>query len=64
MSKETITINGREYQKFWTGSFSNPVSDGTVRCIFCGQVDDQGYHEDAKCCACPEWDGVDRQSAE
>lgn len=62
--KELITIEGRDYLKFWPRKLSDPVTDGTLRCIFCGQIDEPEFHEADKCCACPEWDGVNRQSAE
>lgn len=44
---ETITIGGREYSKFIP--WPKKVRDGTVRCFSCGQVDEDGYHDDALC---------------
>lgn len=45
MSKqETITIDGREYRKFIR--YPSAVSDGTCRCITCGQIDEQPWHDD------------------
>jgi hypothetical protein len=61
--EETITIGRRKYRKFWPTTFTEPVTDGTVRCIFCGQIDEPEFHENSKCCFSSEWDGVDRQSA-
>jgi hypothetical protein len=44
---DTIEINGRTYRRF----IPHPqvVDDGTVRCIFCGQIDDDPWH-DMKLC--------------
>lgn len=44
---ETIAIDGREYRKFIR--YPKPVNDGTCRCIMCGQIDEQPWH-DAEIC--------------
>lgn len=50
MSKpETITIDGQEYQKFIR--YPLPVTDGTCRCVTCGQIDEQPWHDPEICAA-------------
>lgn len=42
-----IAIGGRRYRRFIV--FPSPVTDGTVRCIFCGQIDEPEVHVDRDC---------------
>lgn len=44
---EMIEIDGRPYRKFI--HFPGPVDDGTFRCIRCGQIDEEEFHDDALC---------------
>lgn len=46
---EMITINGRQYRRFIR--FPAPVRDGTVRCIRCGQIDEDPHHDADLCLA-------------
>lgn len=58
MKPETITIDGREYRKFIP--YPAVVADGTCRCITCGQIDEEPYH-DPKVCAETRRDILARQ---
>jgi hypothetical protein len=49
-----IQIGRRSYRKFIP--YPQEVRDGTVRCIFCGQIDEPEYHEGKYCPASPEWE--------
>jgi hypothetical protein len=51
-SSEMITIGEREYRKFIR--YPEEVDDGTLRCIACGQIDEEEYHDQALCPACNE----------
>lgn len=42
-----VTIGDREYVQFIP--YPQAVRDGTVRCITCGQIDEDGYHDAALC---------------
>lgn len=42
-----IEIDGRRYQKFIR--YPAEVIDGTLRCIRCGQIDEEPFHEQAAC---------------
>jgi hypothetical protein len=44
---EKITIGGREYTKFIM--WPKKVRDGTFRCIRCGQIDEEEYHDPRLC---------------
>lgn len=44
---QTVTIAGRKYLKFIP--YPKPVTDGTVRCFMCGQIDEPEYHDDTCC---------------
>lgn len=47
MTEETITVGGHEYRRFIP--YPEPVTDGTTRCIACGQIDEPGVHDDEQC---------------
>lgn len=47
----TVIMDGRAYRKFI--AFPGPVDDGTLRCISCGQIDEEEFHDPAFCPACP-----------
>nr|WP_278374558.1 hypothetical protein [Brucella anthropi] len=48
MSKhEYIMIDGRRYRKFI--HFPEEVTDGTLRCIACGQIEDEPWHDEEIC---------------
>lgn len=44
---EKITIGDREYTRFIR--WPRLVRDGTVRCISCGQIDEEPWHDDKIC---------------
>ncbi len=44
---EMITVDGREYRKFIR--YPEEVTDGTLRCIRCGQIDEDEIHDHALC---------------
>jgi|GEM_PF-3420832 len=46
---ETVRINGRLYRKFIR--FPEEITDGTLRCIRCGQIDEEEYHDQDICVA-------------
>lgn len=48
-----ITIGSRQLVQFIP--FPQPVRDGTVRCIACGQIDEPEYHDNT---LCPELGGA------
>lgn len=48
-NSETVRINGRLYRKFI--SFPEEVTDGTLRCIRCGQIDEEEHHDNDICVA-------------
>lgn len=48
--RDTINIGGLRYRKFVP--YPEPIEDGTIRCIFCGQIDEPVYHDDRLCPAC------------
>lgn len=43
-----IDIGGRMVRRFIP--FPGPVEDDTVRCICCGQIDEDGFHDYEVCC--------------
>lgn len=44
---QTVEFSGQTYRKFiFPGE---PVDDGTVRCVFCGQIDEDEAHDAALC---------------
>lgn len=45
--EETIKIDGRSYRKFIR--HPEEITDGTLRCISCGQIDEDEYHDDDLC---------------
>lgn len=48
---EKITLpNGREVSKFIL--YPKAVRDGTYRCVDCGQIDDEPYHDPTLCPGC------------
>jgi hypothetical protein len=47
MSNERIQIGRKTYRKFIP--YPEEVRDGTVRCISCGQIDDEPWHDAALC---------------
>lgn len=53
---EKITVDGKEYTKFLP--ITKAVRDGTVRCIFCGQIDEPKYHDDRACPATESWENT------
>lgn len=46
-SEQMIDIDGRQYRKFIR--FPEEVDDGTLRCIRCGQIDEEEFHDDDLC---------------
>lgn len=46
---EMIKIGDREYRKFIP--FPEVITDGTHRCIRCGQIDEEDYHDHDLCVA-------------
>jgi hypothetical protein len=44
---DMIEINGTNYRRFIP--YPQPVTDGTVRCFFCGQIDEPQWHVDEDC---------------
>lgn len=44
---QMVSVEGRQHRKFiaWPG----PVNDGTSRCIACGQIDEEPWHDRAIC---------------
>mgnify|MGYP000656251172 CR=1 FL=1 len=52
---ETITFGGRTYRKFIR--YPGPVTDGTVRCFACGQIDEDGAHDPTLCPECDQYTG-------
>ena len=56
--REYIKIDGRRYRKFI--HFPEEVTDGTLRCIACGQIDDEPWHDPDICEAerKKHWDAV------
>lgn len=45
--EQYVEVDGVQYRKFIL--YPEPVNDGTSRCISCGQIDDERYHDDAFC---------------
>ena len=58
---ETITVGGREYRKFIP--YPERITDGTCRCIFCGQIDEPDYHEGRLCPASESYVSPDGRAA-
>lgn len=52
---EMIEIDGEKYRKFIR--YPEEVTDGTLRCIRCGQIDEDGFHDDDICRAALEGHG-------
>lgn len=46
-SVEKIAIGGREYSRFI--KWPKLVRDGTCRCIQCGQIDEEPWHDSELC---------------
>ena len=42
-----IVIDGRAYERFI--QYPRDINDGTLRCISCGQIDEEEYHDDRHC---------------
>lgn len=62
--EDEIVIGGRKYRRFLDPrGVQHPFDDGTLRCIRCGQIDDEPYH-DSDLCRSDIWQGVVRQVAE
>lgn len=57
MAEETITVDGREYRRFIP--YPEPITDGTTRCIACGQIDEPRIHDDEQCGMTASADSVD-----
>jgi hypothetical protein len=47
MAHERIQIGSKSYRKFIP--WPKPVTDGTVRCMACGQIDEPQWHDDSAC---------------
>jgi len=47
MREPHIEIDGVRYRRFIP--YPEPVTDGTVRCFFCGQIDEPRWHVAADC---------------
>ena len=45
--KQRIQIGRKSYRKFLP--YPSNVDDGTSRCIACGQIDEDGWHDSALC---------------
>ena len=60
--KPTITYEGQEYRQFIP--YPTKITDGTLRCIFCGQIDEEGPHDTKLCPAGDDFDAELRLSAE
>lgn len=45
-----IDVDGHKYRKFIR--FPEEVDDDTLRCIACGQIDEEEYHDDNLCRGC------------
>jgi len=44
---ETVRIGGKTHLRVWPRD--KPITDGTVRCMFCGQIDEAEYHDNRRC---------------
>jgi len=49
MTAETVEYHGKQVRRFV--SYPEPITDGTMRCGVCGQLDDEEFHDDAICAA-------------
>lgn len=49
ITKDFVLIHGKYYVRFWPMCLT--PTDGTVRCIFCGQIDEPEIHQGALCVA-------------
>lgn len=49
MSAEMISYDGRQVRRFV--SYPEPVTDGTIRCGVCGQLDEPEFHDEEICIA-------------
>lgn len=47
MSDQMIEYAGRQVRRFV--SYPEPITDGTVRCGCCGQLDDEEFHDGEIC---------------
>jgi hypothetical protein len=47
--RQTIAIGGQIFNRFIR--YPNPIEDGTLRCIQCGQLDEGGFHDMDLCIA-------------
>lgn len=58
--RDTIEIDRKVYERFVR--YPREVTDGTFRCIQCGQIDDEPWHDHQICCDALEMDDpADRQ---
>ncbi|NTA58557.1 hypothetical protein G6L32_07920 [Agrobacterium tumefaciens] len=48
-NSETVRINGKLYRKFIP--YPEEINDGTFRCIRCGQIDEEEFHDHDICVA-------------
>lgn len=48
-NSETVRINGKLYRKFIP--YPEEINDGTFRCIRCGQIDEEEFHDQEICVA-------------
>lgn len=46
---QSITVGGKQYRKFIP--YPQEVDDGTLRCIACGQIDEEEFHDNDLCVA-------------
>ena len=46
---EMVDYFGRQVRRFV--SYPEPVTDGTIRCGVCGQLDDESFHDEETCIA-------------
>lgn len=42
-----VNVGGRRFKRFWP--LNRAVTDDSVRCIFCGQIDEPDVHEMTAC---------------
>lgn len=53
---EMVEYDGRLVRRFV--SYPEPVTDNTIRCGVCGQLDDEAHHDDTMCKAIYDADRV------
>lgn len=59
---EMVEFEGRLVRRFV--SYPEPVTDGTIRCGVCGQLDEFEHHDDAMCAAIDNSSRLALQGAE